>query len=53
VLIERPGDRGHTPNFAEIRCDALHVGSIQEVTITGMTDSLLHATARPALERAA
>ncbi|MFC3580603.1 tRNA (N(6)-L-threonylcarbamoyladenosine(37)-C(2))-methylthiotransferase MtaB [Sphingomonas hylomeconis] len=53
VLVERPGDRGHTPNFAEIRCDALPVGSIQEVTITGMTESILHATPLPTLEHAA
>ncbi|MEG3085882.1 tRNA (N(6)-L-threonylcarbamoyladenosine(37)-C(2))-methylthiotransferase MtaB [Sphingomonas sp. PB4P5] len=47
VLVERPGDRGHTPNFAEIRCETLHVGSIQEVTITGMTDTHLIATPSP------
>ncbi|KQS01385.1 2-methylthioadenine synthase [Sphingomonas sp. Leaf357] len=45
ILIERPGDRGHTPNFAEVRCDTLAVGSIQEVSITGMTDTHLLAKA--------
>ncbi|MEN2785076.1 tRNA (N(6)-L-threonylcarbamoyladenosine(37)-C(2))-methylthiotransferase MtaB [Sphingomonas qilianensis] len=44
ILVEHPGTRGHSANFAEIRCDALPVGSIQEVSITGMTDSVLHAT---------
>ena len=46
ILVERPGDRGHSPNFAEVRCDDLPIGSIQEVHITGMTDNHLLATSR-------
>jgi threonylcarbamoyladenosine tRNA methylthiotransferase MtaB len=35
VLIEKPGDRGHAPDFAEVRLSTnLSVGSIAAVTIT-------------------
>ncbi|OYY72304.1 MiaB/RimO family radical SAM methylthiotransferase [Sphingomonas sp. 28-63-12] len=46
VLIERPGDRGHAPNFAEIRVTdpaarRAPVGEIVAMTITGMDGSRL------------
>ena len=35
VLVEKPGDRGHAGNFAEVRTSvALPVGSVQRVAIT-------------------
>jgi threonylcarbamoyladenosine tRNA methylthiotransferase MtaB len=35
VLVEAPGDRGHTANFADIRLDRTHtIGDIVPVTIT-------------------
>ncbi len=33
VLVERPGDRGHAGNFAEVRFETCEVGSIQQVRI--------------------
>ncbi|MBY0304482.1 MAG: tRNA (N(6)-L-threonylcarbamoyladenosine(37)-C(2))-methylthiotransferase MtaB [Sphingomonas sp.] len=46
ILIERPGDRGHAPNFAEIRVpgDPAHpaiVGEIVAMTITGVDGTRL------------
>ncbi len=37
VLVERPGDRGHAGNFAEVRFPAQEIGSIVQVTITGVS----------------
>jgi threonylcarbamoyladenosine tRNA methylthiotransferase MtaB len=35
ILVEAPGDRGHSANFAEFRLDQNHnVGEIVRVTIT-------------------
>ncbi|MDP1026043.1 tRNA (N(6)-L-threonylcarbamoyladenosine(37)-C(2))-methylthiotransferase MtaB [Sphingomonas sp. KR1UV-12] len=40
MLVERPGDRGHAPNFASITCDAVaEPGSVRDVRITGTTDT--------------
>lgn len=42
VLIERPGDRGHAPNFADVRfASALTVGDIADIRITAATDTHL------------
>lgn len=42
VLVERPGDRGHAPGFAEVRLSApAPVGSIQPVRITHTLDDHL------------
>ncbi len=44
VLVERPGDRGHAGNFAEIRmAGPLETGSIQEVMITNVSNGMLAA----------
>jgi threonylcarbamoyladenosine tRNA methylthiotransferase MtaB len=52
VLIESPGDRGHAPNFAEVRVTrpepveghALPTGSVTQVAITGATATHLIGT---------
>ena len=43
VLVERPGERGHAGNFAEVRLPESPVGSIQEVTVVDATDTGLIA----------
>jgi threonylcarbamoyladenosine tRNA methylthiotransferase MtaB len=44
ILVERPGDRGHAGNFAEVRmAGPLLVGSIQEVLITNVQNDALTA----------
>jgi len=53
ILVERPGDRGHAPNFAEVRLERQEVGSIVQVQVRGVVDGVLHATSSGALERAA
>ena len=46
VLIERPGDRGHAGNFAEVRLTETHsVGSVVRTAITGVDNN--HLTAAP------
>ena len=46
VLIERPGDRGHAGNFAEVRLADTHtVGSVVRIAITGVDNN--HLTAAP------
>ena len=46
ILIERPGDRGHAGNFAEVRLSDTHaVGSVVHTTITGLEGNSL--TTRP------
>ncbi|MDG2532407.1 tRNA (N(6)-L-threonylcarbamoyladenosine(37)-C(2))-methylthiotransferase MtaB [Sphingomonas sp. HITSZ_GF] len=44
VLVERPGDRGHAGNFAEVRFSAQEIGSIVQVQITGVESNTLTAT---------
>ncbi|MEO6215624.1 MAG: tRNA (N(6)-L-threonylcarbamoyladenosine(37)-C(2))-methylthiotransferase MtaB, partial [Sphingomonas sp.] len=45
ILVERPGDRGHAPNFAEVRYALpTRIGSIQAVHITGATATTLTGT---------
>lgn len=46
VLVERPGDRGHAGNFAEVRFETGAVGSVQNVLITATTDTHLLAPSR-------
>jgi len=42
VLVERPGDRGHAGNFADVRFAEEHeVGSIQKAVVTGVADGIL------------
>ncbi|WNO52753.1 tRNA (N(6)-L-threonylcarbamoyladenosine(37)-C(2))-methylthiotransferase MtaB [Stakelama saccharophila] len=43
LLVERPGDRGHVENFAEVRLTGpkQEIGSIVEVIITGASDGRL------------
>ncbi|MGN6374781.1 MAG: hypothetical protein ACTHMG_04420, partial [Sphingomonas sp.] len=51
VLVERPGDRGHAGNFADVRLDgAYEVGSIQHAVVTGVANGTL--TTRHSRERA-
>ncbi|MBC9032088.1 tRNA (N(6)-L-threonylcarbamoyladenosine(37)-C(2))-methylthiotransferase MtaB [Sphingomonas sp. JC676] len=45
VLVERPGDRGHAGNFAEVRLgQAEPVGSIVQVKINAVSNQTLEAT---------
>jgi threonylcarbamoyladenosine tRNA methylthiotransferase MtaB len=45
VLVERPGTRGHAPNFADVRWDgALPPGSIVDIAITGVANGMLTGT---------
>jgi threonylcarbamoyladenosine tRNA methylthiotransferase MtaB len=47
ILVERPGDRGHAGNFAEVRLpDTAPIGSILQVDITEVTDGTLTASSR-------
>ncbi|HEU0043544.1 MiaB/RimO family radical SAM methylthiotransferase [Sphingomonas sp.] len=46
VLVEKPGDRGHSPQFAEVRVAPATVGSVQRVTIDRLTDGQLSGTAQ-------
>ncbi|TPG49114.1 tRNA (N(6)-L-threonylcarbamoyladenosine(37)-C(2))-methylthiotransferase MtaB [Sphingomonas glacialis] len=48
VLVERPGDRGHAANFAEVRFDMQTVGTVQSVRIAATDGSTLSATPLPA-----
>ena len=41
VLVERPGDRGHTPGFAEVRLPPSPAGGIATVGIVAATDTHL------------
>lgn len=43
VLVERPGERGHAANFAEVRLAPARIGDIVTVTITGVHDGKLIA----------
>jgi threonylcarbamoyladenosine tRNA methylthiotransferase MtaB len=43
VLVERPGDRGHAGNFAEVRVPLAQVGDIVTVTIKAVQDGKLIA----------
>lgn len=50
MLVERPGDRGHAPNFAELRVQngdrlAHRVGDIIPMTVTGIDSASLIAVA--------
>jgi threonylcarbamoyladenosine tRNA methylthiotransferase MtaB len=50
VLVERPGDRGHTGNFAEVQLTGrVEIGSVQHVTISGVQDGFL-LSRHPGLE---
>jgi threonylcarbamoyladenosine tRNA methylthiotransferase MtaB len=46
ILIERPGDRGHTPAFADVRLAAPTetIGTIQPILITGASAKALTGT---------
>jgi threonylcarbamoyladenosine tRNA methylthiotransferase MtaB len=41
VLVERPGDRGHAPNFAEVRFPPSPVGEVVSVRIETVMDGKL------------
>ncbi|MDP5278024.1 tRNA (N(6)-L-threonylcarbamoyladenosine(37)-C(2))-methylthiotransferase MtaB [Sphingomonas sp. DG1-23] len=43
ILVERPGDRGHAGNFAEVRLAPARVGDIVTVTIKAIEDGKLIA----------
>lgn len=48
ILVERPGNRGHADNFAEVRLpEAAEVGSIQNVQITEVQNDMLIGTRHP------
>ena len=47
VLVERPGDRGHAPAFAELRWplpERPHIGAVQSILVTGTAGSILTGT---------
>jgi threonylcarbamoyladenosine tRNA methylthiotransferase MtaB len=46
ILVERPGDRGHTPAFAEVRLPSPTetIGTIQPILITGASAKTLTGT---------
>jgi threonylcarbamoyladenosine tRNA methylthiotransferase MtaB len=45
ILVERPGDRGHAPAFAEVRWNAgVDIGTVQPILITGASAALLTGT---------
>ena len=44
VLVERPGDRGHAGNFAEVRFGAAPVGSVEPVRIARSDGNALFAS---------
>ena len=45
VLVERPGDRGHAPDFSEVRLAApLPVGSVHDVAIVAAAPDHLTGT---------
>ena len=44
VLVERPGDRGHAPGFAEVRFDPAPVGSVQRMCIVRSDGEALFAS---------
>jgi threonylcarbamoyladenosine tRNA methylthiotransferase MtaB len=47
IVIEKPGDRGHAPNFAEVRLPSPHaIGAVITATITHATDT--HLIGHPA-----
>lgn len=53
ILIERPGNRGHAGNFAEVRLADTHpVGSVVRTTITGIDGTILTARATRTLAEA-
>lgn len=54
ILVERPGTRGHAPNFADVHLDgpAAEPGTIIDVTITGVSENGLIGLSRQ-MERAA
>ena len=41
VLVEKPGDRGHSPQFAEVRVAPAAVGSVQRVVIVATDGNTL------------
>lgn len=45
VLVEKPGDRGHAGNFAEVRLSDAPVGTVQRVTVVGAGADHLVGTA--------
>ncbi len=48
MLVERPGDRGHIGNFAEVLLDeSATAGEIVRITITGAGNDRLDATREP------
>lgn len=58
VLVERPGDRGHAGNFAEVRFSdsagrastgsaRAEIGEIVELSVTGVVDCILTASRHP------
>lgn len=45
VLVERPGDRGHVPAFAEVRWNPPgDIGAVQPILITGASATSLTGT---------
>ncbi|TPG13785.1 tRNA (N(6)-L-threonylcarbamoyladenosine(37)-C(2))-methylthiotransferase MtaB [Sphingomonas koreensis] len=48
VLVERPGDRGHAGNFADVRLDRVYeVGAVLSLTILGLSDGILTSSRHP------
>ncbi|MFN3429984.1 MAG: hypothetical protein ACK46X_08525, partial [Candidatus Sericytochromatia bacterium] len=41
IVIEKPGDRGHAENFAEVLLPQSDIGSVQQVKITNVQDGKL------------
>lgn len=46
IVLEKPGDRGHTPGFAELRLAGPRddIGQILTTRVTGATDDHLIGT---------
>ena len=44
VLVERPGDRGHAGNFAEVRFESCEIGSVERVRIDRVDGITLSAS---------
>lgn len=46
VLVERPGDRGHAPGFAEVHFEPQPIGTVQAIRIVASDGATLHGAAQ-------
>ncbi|WP_419808676.1 tRNA (N(6)-L-threonylcarbamoyladenosine(37)-C(2))-methylthiotransferase MtaB [Sphingomonas sp.] len=47
IVVEKPGDRGHTPQFAEVRVPDSVAGDIVSVRVMGVADGVLLSSRHP------